>query len=339
MKILFVGTFRDPWSTHFPMVNELRRKKNKVKLFEFRNFNQKFSKIWYKKLNIYYERLEYTLKNSLILPIKIRNLRYFLFGNWDINRRLLNEVKNNKYDLVFLAKAENINYRIIPKINKYARTWYYFMDPLNVSFQMNAHKYASLSTWSSASTRAMNKLFIKEGANSYFITQGIDEKIFKPSFENKNKEIDVIFAGSVDSKRKKYVDYLRKNGVKITCFGNGWKNKPIYLNELVEKYQKSKIVLNFPREDSGFSIRVFQVMGVGSFLLSEYCSDLKYIFKKGVHLDYFKNSKECLDLVNYYLENDKVREKIAQKGHEFVLNNFTWKHIIEKILKIIETQN
>ena len=37
MRILFVGSFVDPWSTHHSLVKELRNKKHKVVVFDFRN--------------------------------------------------------------------------------------------------------------------------------------------------------------------------------------------------------------------------------------------------------------------------------------------------------------
>ena len=49
----------------------------------------------------------------------------------------------------------------------------------------------------------------------------------------------------------------------------------------------------------------------------------------------WKIKKECLDLITYYLKNDEVREKIARNGQKYVSENYTWKHSVEKILKII----
>ena len=103
---------------------------------------------------------------------------------------------------------------------------------------------------------------------------------------------------------------MKTNKINVICFGPGWRNEPIYLNRLVSKYRKSKIILNFPRQDSGFSDRVFQALGAGSFLLSKFCSDLERVFKKEIHLDWFKTPEECLKLVEFYLEHDNIREKI-----------------------------
>jgi len=112
----------------------------------------------------------------------------------------------------------------------------------------------------------------------------------------------------------------------------------IYLEKLVETYRKSKIILNFPKIDSGFSDRVFQVLGTKSLLLSKYCSDLERVFKKEIHLDWFNSPEECLELIDFYLKNHNIREKVAQEGYKYVLANFTWEKTVEKIIQVIYNQ-
>lgn len=348
MKILFVGAFKNKWSTNIQMVLELKKKNHKVICFDYR-FKENITNFQHFQINQLFKiSLKLFIRQNYINFIsKIENInlpffkflirinRYYLFGRWNINRQLINEVKSGKYDLVFLAKTDSINYKLIPKINKYAKTWYFFMDPLKIAININAYKYALLSKWSSATFTSVNSLFKREGANSYFITQGFDPVVFKPSENNFNKKIDVIFVGSFNLKRKNYVNFLEKNNISIICYGSGWKNKPIYLERLVYKYRASKIILNFTEGKIGFSVRVFQAMGTGSFLISEYCKDLEKIFKKGVHLDWFKTPNELLKIVNYYLKNEIIREDIARQGYKYVLENFTWEHIMNKIIQII----
>lgn len=337
MKILFVGNFSTSWSTHHPMVRELRKKNHQVVTFDFRGIASKNIRIkspfYTETFYLYFDSL---IRPRLYLPDLIKRIKYHIFGNYRMNKQLLQVVKNNDFDLIFLAKTDTVDWKTIPKFNKYSKTWYYFMDPLNVAYQMNAHKYASLTDWSSASTMIMNRFFKKHGANSYYITQGFDSELFKPGKENEDKKIDVVFVGQANTKRKKYINFLLKNNINIITYGKKWPNKPIYLEELVKKYRQSKIILNFLRFETGFSIRIFQAIATNSLLLSEYCPDFDMIFKKGVHLDWFKTPEECLKMIKYYLENDKKREEIAREGQHFVYNNYSWNIVMEKIIQIIE---
>ncbi|NVM34383.1 MAG: glycosyltransferase [Candidatus Lokiarchaeota archaeon] len=335
MKILFVGIFNKPWSSNIPLVEELRKKDHYVKTFDYRSIPLKFRKF---DFSFYIKLMTFLIYKSNImyfLPKEIKEFKFYVLGNKGMNNLLLSEVIKTNYDLVILAKAGTINYKLIPIINKFSKTFYYFMDPLEIAHSLRAYKYASLCTWSSASTTAMNNLFKKKGADSHYILEGFDENIFNPKKENNHKELDVIFVGSKNSIREKYINYLRNNKINVECYGNGWENKPIYLKKLVNKYRKSKIILNFPRQDSGFSDRVFQAIGTKTFLLSKYCSDLERVFKRGIHLDWFRTPEECLDMIKFYLEHEDIREQISNEGYNYVLENFTWTRTIEKLIQIV----
>jgi len=362
LKILYVGAFDKSSSADFSRSLGLLKLHNKITCFDFR-YKRNSSYSLFKSHNI--KNLNGVTQNSLnkarniirniIIKInsKINNIKkrityfkikrifpeYLLPKNWLIGRQLINEVKNNKYDLVFFAKINSLNYRIIPKINRYAKTWYYFMDPTQTAIKISADKYASRTTFSNATFSDISDYFNKNGANSYFITEGFDEKLFYPKSGNIDKRIDIVFAGSKSPKREKYIEFLTKNGFSVECYGFGWSFKPLYLDELAEKYRQSKIILNFSRDRKGFSDRVFLSMGSGSFLLSEYCNDIEKCFEKKKHLDWFFNRKELLILLKYYLENPVIREKIAKEGSEYVHNNFTWVNIMKKIMIIVKTTN
>ena len=354
MKILFVGVFNIPWSADFPRAWGLKQEGNQVFCFDYRykikdvtqkqnNFNQSpqniktfivntlKSKPWMfylKKINSYFETRNFQFYRKWK---EIYNLK----GFWKISRRLLYEIKENRYDLVFLCKINHLPYKLIPKINKFSKTWYFIMDPLSTVLSINAHKYAALSTWSSATFSSVNTFFKKKGANSFHIIEGYDSNIFKSIYETK-KVIDVIFAGAKTVKRERFVKLLRKNDISIICFGKRWENKSIYIDELVNKYRESKIILNFTRGNIGFSDRILYAMGSGSFLLSEYCKDLEKYFKRKIHLDWFKTENELISLINYYLENDVIREKIAGEGNKHVSENFNWEKTMQKIIQIVK---
>jgi len=336
MKILFVGSFSDPWSTHHSLVEEFEKKNHKVVKFDFRNLAFKNIRI---KNRLYSEifkgYFETFIMYRLYLPDKLRDIKFYIFGNQRMNKSLLKIVKNHNFDLVFLAKADTVNYNLIPIFKKYSKTWFFFMDPLNISHEIRGYKYAKLCDWNSATTRANNSLYKKFSDNSYYILEGFDENIFKPGKENKEKRIDVIFVGTRNSLRENYIKYLRKNKINVVVHGPGWKNKPIYLEKLANQYRISKIILNFTKKDSGFSNRIFYAMGCGSLLLSKYCSDLPRLFKKGIHIDWFNSPEECLDSIKFYLENEEIREQVAQQGKEIALENFTWEKSVGKIIKII----
>jgi glycosyltransferase involved in cell wall biosynthesis len=332
MKILCVGIFSVPSSTNIQTAKAFYNRKHLVYCFDY---------LFYKK-SMDFNRFHRNLLNrieKIKLPFfeRIAEInRFYLLGNWKVNRQLYQEVKNNNYDLVYLPKTPSINYKLISKLNEYTKTWYFFMDPLHQAIRINAHKYAIRSTWSSATFSSVNQLFQREGANSYHITEGYNPRIFNPGKNRIHKNIEVMFVGEITSKRKKYISFLRNNGINVEAYGPGWENKSIFINELALKYRKAKIVLNFTRDKVGFSDRVFHVLGTKTLLISEYCRDLEKFFKKGVHLEWFNSPEELLKLVRFYLENDDLQGKIAEQGYNFVIEHFTWEKIIDKIIGITQ---
>jgi len=352
MRILFVGAFNVPWSADFPRAWGLKQDGNQVFCFNYRykikDETQKYIDIKHKPQNIK-TLLINTLKSKSKMLKNVnsyfytRNFPfyrkwteiYYLMGFWKISKRLLYEIKRNQYDLVFLCKINFLPNKIIPKINKYSKTWYFIMDPLSTVLKFNAHKYAALSTWSSATFSSVNTFFKKNSANSFHIIEGYDSNIFK-AINGTRKVIDVIFTGAKTSKREKFINVLKKNDISVICYGKGWKNKSIYINELANKYRESKIILNFTRGNIGFSDRILYAMGSGSFLLSEYCKDLEKYFERKIHLDWFKSEKELISLINYYLENDVIRKNIAAEGNKYASENFSWEKIMKRIIHIVK---
>jgi len=90
--------------------------------------------------------------------------------------------------------------------------------------------------------------------------------------------------------------------------------------------------------DSYFSNRTWITMGCGGFLLTNYVPGLETFFKKGVHLEWYKTEKECLDLIGYYLKHGEKRKKIAQNGYEFVHSTRTYDVVMNEIIAHIENR-
>lgn len=338
MKILFVGVLDVDWSTNRPMKRVLEGLGHIVVDFNYRTIAQQHNqkkRLSNNLLDGWIDRSASFLRSSKT-PIKI-DWYYKRNGRKEMNDLLLETVKKDQFDLVLFCKTDSVNYRLLPEINRYSPTWYFFMDPMDQARRINAVAYAKRATWASATFSDVTEYFKNAGARAYWITQGVDTNVFMHN--ETSKSYDVVFVGTKTTKRFRYVEALRKAGIIIVCFGEGWENGPVYRAELVDIYCKSRVVLNFCRPGSGFSIRIFQVMGAGAFLLSEYCSDMEDIFERGVHLDWFKDTQELVEKACYYLNDNQSLKTISSAGHDFVRKNYSWENIINDICEIVETQH
>lgn len=92
------------------------------------------------------------------------------------------------------------------------------------------------------------------------------------------------------------------------------------LTEMPLIFHNSKINLNITAKAirTGLPLRIFDVLGCGGFLITNYQSELADIFSIGTDLECYTSEDELLSKVDYYLTHDKDRIEIAQNGFEAV---------------------
>jgi glycosyltransferase involved in cell wall biosynthesis len=137
-----------------------------------------------------------------------------------------------------------------------------------------------------------------------------------------------------------------------------WRGRPttkpiFYLNKLLHQerrlpdndykklYNRSKLSFNTLSPVNLVSTRYYEAMASNSLV---FCQESpiyeKYdLFEPGTHCVTFKQDLSDFDeKLEYYISNDNKREKIAQRGHEHVLENHTWEKRIEEFThKITES--
>lgn len=118
----------------------------------------------------------------------------------------------------------------------------------------------------------------------------------------------------------------------------------IFLNK--KKHEKS-IKLNNPKEwldnfktllarqTNELKGRNFEIPGCGGFLLTNYAEGLENYYEIGKEVVCWKNSKDLIDKIKYYLKHEKEREGIAKVGFERTLCDHTYEKRFNEIFKII----
>ena len=106
-------------------------------------------------------------------------------------------------------------------------------------------------------------------------------------------------------------------------------------------FNKSKINLNITIRSiqTGLSQRVWDVLGCGGFLLTNYQMEIPEYLEIGKDLDCFENEVELKEKVAYYLRCEEERMEIAKHGYENVKNKHTCRNRVAEILKIVLTMH
>ena len=110
-----------------------------------------------------------------------------------------------------------------------------------------------------------------------------------------------------------------------------------YWEEMPKVFRGSKINLNMtiPNIKSGVPLRVYDVMGAGGFLITNFQAELPMFFENEKHLVWYYSQADLYEKVKYYLAHDTHRQRIAAAGYEFVKENCSYLSRLQELLSLI----
>ena len=169
--------------------------------------------------------------------------------------------------------------------------------------------------------------YAAEGAQAYYMPQGIDTELFRPV--DVPLDIDVSFMGQRYGYRAQFIKALEVSGIDVECYGPGWGTRVVSEKEKIEIYSRSRI--NLGLGGVGYSDRIscvkgrdFEVPACGSFYLTTYDAELAELFSVGREIACYRNDIDCVELIRYYLDHEDVRRSIARAGHDRCVMEHTW---------------
>jgi len=192
-----------------------------------------------------------------------------------------------------------------------------------------------------------NKTHIKKNwekglENFKYMLCPTDSDIF--SYQERRKLYDLVFIGNNNQSMR--LSTLKKIAkiYNLKVFGNGWQGTElncgglVYGKDFSRVCNQSKICLgvmetNWSKLEACFSNRLVNTLATGSFYVSSYSPGLENIFTNKKHLVWYKNQKELVNLIDYYLKHPEERERIAKEGQKEVYTKYTYEKSVERILK------
>lgn len=111
------------------------------------------------------------------------------------------------------------------------------------------------------------------------------------------------------------------------------------INEMPKAFHLSKINLNITARpiQSGLPLRIFDILGCGGFVMTNYQEEINEHFEIGVDLETYTSIEELLDKCAYYLSHEEERKQIAYNGYQKAKKNHTYQTRIIEMLKIVTT--
>lgn len=260
--------------------------------------------------------------------------------NYEVHIHLSSEWDNeDDADVVLVLRGL---YRYKPKAHNYNIMWN-ISHPEMVSLEeYNEYDYVFV-----ASEKLADKLKIKVDVPVESLLQCTDPELFYPE-PSKLYEHELLFVGNTRGEFRRIIKDLLPTEKDLGLYGNHWDDyvDDKYIcsehipNRLLHKlYSSCKILLNDHWKDMcevGFiSNRIFDGFASGAFIISDEVNGAKEIF--GDALVTYHDRDDLNRLIDYYLDHDEERQKLAKKGKDAVLKNHTFKKRVKHILEIIDT--
>ena len=104
--------------------------------------------------------------------------------------------------------------------------------------------------------------------------------------------------------------------------------------EVAEKYSRSKICVNIHNSNiDSFNPRTYEILAVGSFLLTDERQEYDDL-TPGEDFACYSSVADILEKIEYYLNRDDEREKIANSGKTKIINKRTVAESIKQLFAI-----
>lgn len=117
--------------------------------------------------------------------------------------------------------------------------------------------------------------------------------------------------------------------------GVRWMGPAGHRAELNRVYSSSLVNVDIGRiyQDDIVTMRVFDVLACGGFLLAQHTSDLERCFRVGEEIETYSSLDELRAKVRYYLANPAARARMASAGSRAVGERHTFEHRLDGILQ------
>lgn len=159
---------------------------------------------------------------------------------------------------------------------------------------------------------------------------------------------DVVFlANGYSAARTELVGELLRNGLNIGLYGIGWptefgaRENTLYdFNKGADIYSHSKIAIGdsqWPRAAGYVSNRLFQAMSAGVMYMQQAFDGIEeYLgLVDGEHLVVWNDVDDLMDKIEYYLEHNVERARIAANGQRFIQVNHSFDARVQELFSTL----
>lgn len=245
----------------------------------------------------------------------------------------ITDEEKNKYnhDVCFVGSLYDDNhYNEIKQLSDYL---YGYFDGI-MKAQMNIYGY-----------NFMEEMLSEEIVTEFMKYVSID---MEPSFIGKKESIiaDRFLNVKITEMERKQILQTLTNYFDVTLYSDSEtkafpkinnKGYVEYYEAMPKVFKKSKINLNITLRSikTGIPLRIFDILGAGGFLITNYQSELTDYFEIDKDLVCYESLDDLINKIEYYLNHEEERNRIAKNGHEKVKKYHTYQVRVQSMLDIV----
>lgn len=270
---------------------------------------------------------------------------------------LSKKIESFRPDYLFTEGGVGMQKFIFPVLQKYGIPHIYWAVEDPVGNGKMAMEWASHSIISLTPDIEMLENYKANGHKAICIPFATDPDYYHKYPEDKHfASLDAVHIGNnydVFPDRRKAYGYIIQPfidlGKAIEVYGSDWRH-PKHKFNLPAKYDKGYIahersvvayssakislgVHSITKSRTMQSMRTFEILGCRGFFLTQSTPAIREMFKNHVHLVWSSSYDETVELMNYYLNHEDKREKIAENGQKFVYEHHNYASRAAEIIK------
>ncbi|WP_282114493.1 glycosyltransferase [Pseudoalteromonas arctica] len=158
----------------------------------------------------------------------------------------------------------------------------------------------------------------KEGVDALFFPEASHSDFFYPM--NIDRIYEVGFIGAKYGVRAEVVNALKCAGINVKCYGNGWPDGRLPLEDTNKFFNQCKIVLGIgtighTRDFYALKLRDFDALMAGSVYLTHKNPDLEMLFNNKKELFLADNVNDFAELATELLENEELLKSCRNRAY------------------------
>lgn len=185
------------------------------------------------------------------------------------------------------------------------------------------------------SFKALN-LYKKAGLNATYLPFAFDPILHYPDWKAKQTK-NIGFVGNIYPSFTEHGQKAFNRKELLERIWNVYKNKMYLVRAYFDAkrlfFQKTKINLNVPGCNQ-VNVRHIEICACGGFQLSYHTEEAEKFF--GKNIIFWKDVPDCLEKIQYYLNNEEERKKIAKKGYNFIKKKGDYAQRLRTIFKLLK---